>query len=61
MYLRAFYKICWREFSSSLDDFYVTLERLEVQLVPDSKSVLHACMSSRLPGNLNTMDCSKAF
>ena len=35
--LRGYYLLCKREFVRALDDFYDTLQRLEVNLVPHHK------------------------
>ena len=37
VYLRAFYQLCHHEIVNALDDFFDTLQRLEVSLVPDYK------------------------
>jgi len=39
VYLRGFYRICQKEFIEAFDDFYDKLQRLEIQLVPHTKTV----------------------
>ena len=39
VYLRAFYQLCHHEILNALDNFFDTLQRLEVNLVPDYKYV----------------------
>lgn len=39
VYLRAFYQLCHHEILNALDNFFDTLQRLEVSLVPDYKYV----------------------
>lgn len=40
VYLRAFYQLCHHEILNALDNFFDTLQRLEVSLVPDYKYVI---------------------
>ena len=39
VYLRGFYQLCHHEILNALDNFFDTLQRLEVSLVPDCRYV----------------------
>ena len=39
VYLRAFYQLCHHEILNALDNFFDTLQRLEVSLVPDCRYI----------------------
>lgn len=59
VYLRAFYRICQRDFLEALDDFYDTLQRLEIQLVPGPKTI--AAVVSQLSPEQQAMLQEKTY